>query len=374
MAATASTIRSASKSTPNSGLRGSPTASRRLRVVPRSRLFASPGGVQATRSPLLLHLTHHAIYAGTVGQATAKQVVFLSTHPSTTASPSEYYRCYAPLIPQALELLGHDVKERRVVVIHDNGLQLNPACQQALERILLQDIGVPAVAFHASLQCVPMAVPSAPALLLVHWGATHVDCMAFAAGHALEFTLQQVRWNYFTTSNSTQEIITCLDWYRAQGQQRDALVRALLLCLQACPREARKSIVNHLFFCGSVIQPQRLAVQVAKSLRQVLQDGWSTSKDEQPPGSAPSSAPDSPSSDAGPSPSPELPQHDPDQGPQLPIALSELKPLASHVSVITMDRISPQLVPWFGASIWANHWHGVDPDADCFQWKRGAAV
>jgi actin-related protein len=364
MAATTTPTSSKTSGTP---LRGSPIASRRR--LPRGRVLSSPGAVVATRSPVLLECSNGVLYSGYAGHPRAKRLVPVPNGLSAAASAKEYYRVYSPLVQEALELLGgggnQDVKERRVVVLFDSGIYCSRAWKEALERILLHDIGVPACCFQPSIKMVPMAFPPPSSMLIVHVTLTQeAHCMAYAAGHALDYTYQVCSSSEdYVKGNSTN--VTHLDLYNRQiawveesgdnNNSSSSLIRALLLCLAACPRETRRSVVHNMVFVGAVVDVKNFSLRVVQALCTALK---SEQKTEPVPPQEPQEQ----------EPQEEKPAREDTLGTNCPIDMRALQPLADHVSVVCIERLRPDFIPWLGASLWASHWHGINPESPHFEW------
>jgi hypothetical protein len=341
-------------------LRGSPTASRRR--LPRGRVLSSPGAVVAVRSPVLLECSNGVLYSGYAGHPRAKRLVPIPNGLSAAASAKEYYRVYSPLVQEALELLGgggnQDVKERRVVVLFDGGIYCSRAWKEALERILLQDIGVPACCFQPSIKMVPMAFPPPSSMLIVHMTLTQeAHCMAYAAGHALDYTYQVCSSSdHYMKGNSTNATLLDLSnrqiaWVEGGGNNNSSssLIRALLLCLAACPREMRRSVVHNMVFVGAVVDVKNFSLRVVQALRTALKSEEKTGPAAQEPQE-------------------QEPQEETALWTHCPIDMRALQPLADHVSVVCIERLRPDFIPWLGGSLWASHWHGINPESPHFEW------
>ena len=388
-----------------------PATTARRRAGHRSRLPVAP---VVARSPVLLEIVSHSVlHIGYVGQPRAKHLLKIPALSSPSLSSSsataavngkEYYRIYSPIIQIAFHSLGQDPKERSVIVLLDNGglsgmMMMHQPFQQALERILLQDARVPACSFHSSLQMVPTAFPPSlltpvlsqqqeqqSGMLIVQLTLQEVHCVAYAAGHVLDFTYQVCCDNegsFFrkeicqtpeTLEGLAQKQASWIDGDSSLGSgkgQMSSLTRALLQCIDACPREMRRAVVHNMVFVGTIADPQ-FGVKAAKQLRTVLLKHQLSS--------SPSKAHHSKavSDDSGEKADVE---HQAAaaaaaattlgvQWISTPVNIQSLKPLAEHVSVIQLGSLRPDLVAWLGASVWASHWHGIDPESANFQWIR----
>ena len=326
------------------------------RRTTRSRLAATP----VSRSPVMLEIVSHSVlYAGHVGQPRAQHLVAIRPTPSAKATSAEYYRIYAPVIQTAYSMLGQDPKERRVIVLMDDGLYRNRHHQQALRRILLQDAKAPACCFHPSIQMIPTCFPPKrekphqDAMLIVQFTLKEAHCIAYASGHSLEYTYQVAADSKEKGDPSMKNadwIQTQNSWLSSGNDGTSLLVRAILQCIAACPRETRRGVVHNIVFCG-IIADTNFDINFAKGLRAALksqQHAPPTSKDDD--------------EDAG--------SASPLQwATSTPISDSQdLRSLAEHVSVVKLGSLRPDLLPWLGASVWAKHWHGIDPEATNFRW------
>jgi actin-related protein len=327
----------------------------------------------------MLEIVSDAIlYVGHVGQPRAKHILGIPAEQqlqqsSSTASPMDYYRIYSPVIRNAFHLLGLDPNERRVIVLSDGGLYRNRAWQEALQRILLIDSKVPACCFHSSLQMVPTAFPPSPqkrqqdGMLIVQLAMNEVHCMAYALGIALENTYQVcspekkgIRYQYQMLNSSLSELAqkqNLLTVASHHGERTSLLVQALLQCIKACPRETRRAVVHNVVFVG-VVADNSFGVRVAKDLRSFLQQQQESSTIGNNDNAT------------------QHPPQDHDSTPVegwesttcTPVNIRDMKDLGDHISVLQLGSLRPDLVAWLGASVWAMHWHGIDPNSVTFRW------
>lgn len=322
---------------------------RHMLRLPTSRLpgFTSPKASNV-RAPILLelYLNQGIVTLGWVGQPRHQVLRFVSLPSSILIlSAPDYYREYASTILEAMEWLGSEANSRRVVVCHDYGYDLPTACKEAVERALLFTAGVEAVSFHSTWWKVPAAVPAIQDALIVAATMTGIHCFAYATGDVLPFTFQSC------TANQQFSAQTPVAAWQHQlhewlTSRENNLISALLACLQACPRAVRRAVIHNIWLVGNVIlDGPGYSKQIAKALKKRLEGNDVVSSqldsDPSPENSAPLST-------------------------QIPIAMKELQPLASHVSSLVVDSSD---VAWLGASRWAHRLHGVDPDAKSFQWK-----
>jgi hypothetical protein len=246
-----------------------------------------------------------------------------------------------------VEWLGSEATNRRVCVCHDYGYDLPTACQEAVERVLLFTAGVEAVSFQNSWWTVPAAVPAIQDALLVAVTMTGIHCYAYAAGDVLPFTFQSC-----TTNQQFSVQMPVAEWQQQLHQwltsRENNLITAMLACLQACPRAARRDVIHNIWLVGyGIVDIPGYSKMIAKTLKQRLE------------GNSPTFSQDS-------NPAVEDDDSTPLSTTQIPIAIKELQPLAPHVSAVVVDSSD---LTWLGASRWAHRLHGVDPDAKLFQWK-----
>ncbi len=310
--------------------------------LPTSRL-SSPKG-----PPILveLFLNQGIITVGWVGQP-RHQVLRLVPIPSRIMTAPDYYREYASILLEAVEWLGSEATNRRVCVCHDYGYDLPTACQEAVERVLLFTAGVEAVSFQNTWWTVPAAVPAIQDALLVTVTMTGIHCYAYAAGDVLPFTFQSC-----TTNQQFSVQMPVAEWQQQLHQwltsRENNLITAMLACLQACPRAARRDVIHNIWLVGyGIVDIPGYSKMIAKTLKQRLE------------GNSPTFSQDS-------NPAVEDDDSTPLSTTQIPIAIKELQPLAPHVSAVVVDSSD---LTWLGASRWAHRLHGVDPDAKLFQWK-----
>jgi hypothetical protein len=335
----------------------------------------------------------------------------------TNVSVGTWYRTLAPLLQKVYHALGPDGKERRVVVVlpphvaipssssscDSNNLIVPINFKAALLQCLLQNnnnnnsnsnsnamagsggtsrshANNISVSLQCSMSLVPYALPMiSTAMLLVNVGMRDVSCMIHAAGHSLPFTFQTIPimncgssdYDWTTTTTATSSIVM------------DEIILALLQCLQACPRAARKHAIHNVVFCGpGIVHQPELSLRVVQRLQQVLrrQQSLTTSSsmlhEEEPPTDA----------------AEEEPQHDDDEPKSMihrhgfgivPVNLKELQPLAEHAGLADYvvfpqqqqqqqdeqrRRPRPDLLAWTGASLWAWHWHNRAENDAQFHW------
>ena len=382
-----STVPSSSSTSvsPSKGPR-SPTASRR-RVLTRSGMIpqqrlplttftmtsgsTSSGISTVRRSPVLLECSHGIVSGGYAGQAKARRTLVIPWYNTpgedSTATPEMFYRRWAPLVHAVLELLaggGHqDLKERRIVVLYEGGLFVVRAWKEAMERIILHDIGAIACCLQPILSMIPMAFPPEHfhGMLVIHLTLTEAHCVAYTEGHCLQYTYQacsSIENKEESPTEADSETVLSLYHRQLTWLRNGSLIRSILLCLAACPRETRRSIVHNIVVVGAVVDSKFYAVHVAQALRDALQPTVATSTI-------------SPIHEETKDTSLEVEHDSSDRTTvwiQCPLKKSELHPLAEYVSVLSLDRLRPDWIPWLGASVWASHWHNVDPDSPHFQW------
>lgn len=296
---------------------------------PRRRVRVSQRYAVVSRPPLLLEFTDSTCRVGYAGDAQPARHIILPVGVTDIRKAS--YSETARLVQTVFLQLGQDPTERNVVVL-TTGLYNNvdtPILQKAL-----WNAGVPACKFLPNLLHLATALPVQSGLLvLVDSHETH--CVAFACDTVLPFTYQVVPTAAWDESNNIDT-------------NMDAVVTALLQCLQECPRDVRKQVVASLFFSGPLCTQQpHLGPRVARRLRQVLQKAPAKSSI------------DTPTTDNE-TPVASISTAKATHGAVLttvPIAINHLHSLAAIVGVI-QTPYRADLMPWVGASLWVSHWHG----------------
>jgi len=325
-----------------------PSSSRLSRRSVRSRLSVAP----VARSPVLFEFTYHTARVGYVGEAKPKHWIPLTVPPSQYATAATWYRYLSPLIQQLFTALVQDPTERRLIVIFDTGLETLRLWQQALEQCAW-DAGAPAVSVLPALETIPMAFPSLKDVLIVQITSQQAFCLAHAAGQSLPYTFQSVPAGYHVavktkeyTSTVKSEWTDQMTYTWLNHHNPESLMAAILKCLQACPRSIRKQVIHNLVFVGEacMYRPD-LRLRVAKHLQSILKrtakdDDSSTLKEQETPLT------------------------------RIPKAFNELEPLAGSIGVVETAPYRADLLAWAGASVWASHVHGLDPDSARFQWTK----
>lgn len=363
-------------------------------------------GIPVTRPPILLELSERYIKVGQVGQATSNQLIVLPPRParpppatttcgaavvrlpsSAQVTAEEWYRYYAPLFQDALSFV-QDVSlpnKRRIVVIHHGAPSpqggLYPAQQHALERILLHALQSPAVAFVSAAPLAAFSVVGggvvAPRHVLVVYRCPSREwhCLVVSHGRTLDYTYRATGQRSSGLplpdngggSGGPPDTLQQDEEQSAQDGLWDltsphSLARCVVTCLAACPRDIRKDVASSLLLAGDVWDGRRVARQLVRQIRTLLQ--------QMP--VPPSKATESRGSVAA----VDDPAEDPALTPPTTISTAaspvvvlythtplnpELRALASLVAVVQIPHVRPDALPWLGASVWASHWHAVQP-------------
>jgi hypothetical protein len=337
----------------SSGRRDVAASRRRLQSSYRSR------NIVVSRPPILIEFNSTMVKAGHAGQPKAHSILSMLPIPldsDTNNDAAEYYRHYAPVITQVLSFC-QDLAERKALVIV-NGLYLKRAMVQALERLLYSN-GCKAVTVLPAIELIPYSLPSLDSMLVIHFEQTtqtttttnnnggslvQAHLLAHAHGRPLEYTHQAVSTTMNTTTGN-DENPTKHNWV-SSVYSADSLVLAILQCIQACPRQVRTRVIHNLVFCGDVY-PSTLPVQVAKLVQSTLMGQCEQEELENIP--------------------PSVTEYS--NYTREPLS-TELSSLASHVGIVQIPQIRPELYAWMGASAWAAYWHNKDPDNERFQWKQ----
>jgi hypothetical protein len=350
----------------------------------------------------------------------------------TSVSVGTWYRTLSPMLQQVYHSLGPDGKERRVIVLlqphfaipssttssssscdnNNSSTSLLPTnFKAALLQCLLHNnnnndatgAGAGAnnisVSLQSSITLVPYALPMiSTAMLLIHVGAGgdrggssgDISCMIHAAGHSLPFTFQTILGNSssdWANTNTTRKSSSCSTSTIIMNE----LILAVLKCLQACPRAARKEAIKNFVFCGQgVIHRPEFPLQVVRRVQQVLRlQSLMEEKTDDTTATATASA--EPKQEQEPQ-----DDEDDDEEPKrrngmihhgfgiVPVNLKELQPLAELVGLVDYvvydsksssslprdrrRRPRPDLLAWTGASLWAWHWHNHAQNDAQFHW------
>lgn len=349
----------------SSPVRGSPTAARRR--LPRRRLVSAPL-VSASRSPVLLEilLDLGLLRAGYAGEPRAKRSVSLAPSKTTAWDPTDFYRLLSPKIQESLQLIGgshQDVKERRVVVVYDGGLHCQKSWKEAVERILIQDIGVPACTFKPCLQLIPLAFPPRThnrlqndKMLVVHVGPSQAHCLAYASGHSLDFTYQ-VCASSCSESISFRDLealkLTDMDHNPATGEP--GLIHTVIRCIEACPREIRPAIVRNITVAGSIADPRQFGLKLVHGIKRFMQHPRTLFRKEDLDKVEGTKSGGTVSYDIV----------------GFPTRSEDLDCLESSVSLVLLDGVRSDTVSWIGSSVWVFNLHKRDPDSTHFGWIEG---
>lgn len=287
-------------------------------------------------------------------------------------SSDSYYRIYANTMEHVFHLLGQDSKDRRVIIIHP-GLYVQRYWKIAMTRILQEIIGTPAVSFQSSISMIPFAFPPTSnnnTLLLIHITLQEAQCMIFADKLVLEYTYQACGYpesvrkdrDGIKSTPSLLDVTKMQDaWINDETDETNSLICLILKTLEACPRQLRLYAIHSMVFSGNIVDPY-FSLMIAKKLEATLKSDDSntsttTSADESKPMDANNQE--------------EIRENNKSRWSYVPFNQKLLMPLADHISVVqfTPQHIRPDLLPWIGASAWANHWHEQDPDSPQLHWQ-----
>lgn len=336
--------------------------------------------VGASRPPILLQFSaHHTVTAGHVGSLGPKHIGELPVvqlSPTSSAAAEEIYQLYAAPVERLFQLIGggsggggsgaNNSNNQRVVVLHCQGLYPNRHWKLGISRILQDVLNVSLVSFQSALHMVPfvLTTPSNPAVFLtVHVSATGAQCMVYASGHTLEYTFQSCGYNDNNIHAGPEEakaVATVGDLrnlqmrWLSEEDNRSPLLRAILHSLEQCPVQIRKPAIHNLLFAGTVLV-DGFGARVAQKLHSFL------TREEEDTQSvavvAPSSREESDEAE-------ETAAQASSSGvapvvvfTEVPLHRKLLRPLADHIAVVDFGARHYELMPWLGASIWANYWH-----------------
>ncbi len=335
-----------------------PSLSSTRRRPPRTRVTVS-------RPPILIEFSETLVKAGYVGQARAMHVATTRALSITTSTAADCYRCYSPVLQQVLAFLGQEISDRKAIVIFDSFF-LKKTLHQALERILW-DAGLQAVSFFPAMELAAFAMP-APSMMIIYLstsaistnsfdcncGGCEAHCLAHASGQVLEYTYQAASCCLCGGAAAATTKMDCLDI-----RSSHSLVMAIAKCLEACPIQVRQQVVSNLVFCGRVFPGMN--VQVARKLRAVLAGEEDKLENRT-------------SSILATEKKELLSLSEGVVYTRVPLS-SQLRALSRSVGVIQIpNNIRPELYAWIGASTWAAYWHGREPEAERFRWKKPPPV
>ena len=203
---------------------------------------------------------------------------------------------------------------------------------QAIQRVLLETLGVPGVYIVPVLAMIPMALPMLPTFLCVYTTTTDAACFVHAHGQTLPYTLHTIP--LLLRNDKVDNDEPSLDAYDPLS-----LLVAVGHTLLACPLAVRRAAVQHLVILTSGgntrLSNNQLAVRLGRSLRRVLQEASATDSTASPP-----------------RPYPHTVQ-------MVAVDWTVLQPLAEYVRVVDVGNSIHQhpctddLVAWLGATVWA---------------------
>lgn len=330
--------------------------------------------MDASRPPIILQFSaHHTVAAGHVGSVAPKHLAELPVPllPATSSGAAEeYYQLYAFPIERLVRLLGGSGgtnASQRVVVLHCQGLFPNRHWKRGMSRILQDLLNVSMVSFQSALHMVPFALctPSTPAVLLsVFVSASEAQCMVYASGHTLEYTFQCCGFygEHEAKPTSTGDLrMLQQGWLSTES----CLVRAIFHSLELCPVQLRKQAIHNLVFAGTLLVDD-FGAKIALKLHEFLTYDY------------PRDAPSKPEGDNEAVKTTDI-ASSPIVFTEIPLNRKLMRPLAEHIALVGI-RGRYELLPWMGASIWANYWHQHEQDSGAkenqLQWVKmaGAAI
>jgi hypothetical protein len=300
-----------------------------------------------------------------------------------TMERARLYQLLFPLVEECFGRIHHpDPTTRNVVVIFDTGLTCPQTWQETLEGVL-HEKHVPHVTFQSCLSLIPTAFPNLPDSLTVHVTNTAAYCMAQAGSLTLPFTFQTVPAGYrqvMQANGGEPDLLEPLLWTEAMTtcwldpSNPNSLVTAFLSCIQACPRQARPYVIGNVVFTGEAISfrpdlPNRVLRQVKTVLLQDDENRGSYEQQYQP--GTPLKSTENPNENLSTAKIGNLV----DDFTRLCQTWSELRPLAGRiVGYVDTAPYPADRVVWAGSSVWAQIWHGRDPDAKAFGWRKPIAA
>jgi hypothetical protein len=203
--------------------------------------------------------------------------------------------------------------------------------------------------------------------LVVHVTREEAICACYADGFVLPYTYQMVPAGYKYLLDQEKDEHTGRMHYILPSSKEDmdaklnklldvrdagSLVVAILMCLQACPRDLAAQVASHIVFCGDAIAllPD-LPRRVTKKVEDMLEGENGSSDDDK--------AVDSPGAFSS------------SNGPvfgMVPIDMKRLQPLAARLTLRSCTPYRADFVSWIGASLFAATWNKYDDDETPIPW------
>jgi hypothetical protein len=278
-------------------------------------------------------------------------------------SESEWYLLLAPLLEQVYDRLMCRPSSRRVVCVY------KPYAPSAFQKALTQHMwnqGVPAQVHVDCLQVLPLAQGWKRGLI-VHVSREEAFCVCYADGYVTPNTYQMVPTGYKQLLKETVELSSGkaidslpqspLDLEAVMNEtllnehNPNSLVVAILMCLQACPRDLRAQVVSNFIVCGDgVALLPDLSRLVAKRVEQMLDQPNIEQRTYATP----------PTNVA-------LLDRDP-VFTMVPIDITSLQPLAARLTLLSCAPYRADWISWVGASLWAATWNKYDEDETPIPW------
>ena len=228
--------------------------------------------------------------------------------------------------------------------------------------------GAPSVSVMGALEFIPMPHGWKRGLIL-SLSQTEASCVCHCDGHLLPFTYQSVpecgygNWMTWSNKNNNNDLLLQREWTPLMDywlldelHNPNSLTVALLMCLEACPRDVRYDVAYHVIVCGdgALIQPD-VGRRVVLRLEQIL-EGTQTEL----------TVPETVEGGAG---GREFSNEASSTAmTAIPLPISSLKPLASRLRLLDCHPHRPDFLAWIGASLWAATWNRYDAAESRIQW------
>lgn len=328
----------------------SSTARRSARYSSRSSASTSRN-LESVRPPIVLEIGSSIIRVGYADSASPAHLIPVSGPASSILvnySEAEWYTALSPWIEIVYDRLLCPPKTRKVLIVHAS-LYVPRAWRAAMEQLLWNQ-GAPAISFVSALDVIPMAQGWKRGLIVLV-SKEEAACICHSDGDILPFTYQSVPecgyGSLMKDSNTLQTNWTDEMRFALEDELHNpnALVVALLKCLESCPRDLRYDVIHNIVVCGdgALILPD-LGRRVSSRLEQILEG----TQDELV-----------------------APETLEDLSPMvaIPVPMSGLKSLGTHLRLLDCKPHRPDFFAWVGSSIWAATWNRYDAEESRIDWK-----
>ena len=283
------------------------------------------------------------------------------TKSSKTKTESDWYRILSPLIDSVYDRLMCKPSSRRVVCLYSNQKYAPLQFQRALQQHFWNR-GVSACVELDPLEVLPVSLGWTRGLG-VHLNREEAYCVCLADNYALPYTYQMVpeggykHWlnhetNKFHGGKQEDVFPSSSDNNDNYETNLQSLAVAILLCLQACPRDLRLHVVSNIVFCGDgVLLMPDLPRRVMKRVKEILENSH-TNSDEKKDDKEDASS-NRTTTVFG----------------SVPLDVGDLTSLASKIGLISCSPYRADWICWVGASLWASVWNKYNDEETPIPWS-----